>query len=65
MMCNCNSHKGPHKCMQIGGVVLLLVGLVYVAHSLGWLSATLPNFWAVLLVLFGLFTVMEAKAAGA
>lgn len=62
MMCNCSSHKGHSKCMQIGGGLLLLVGLVYVAQSLGWLSMNLPNFWAVLLVIFGLFSIMEAKS---
>ena len=62
MMCNCNMHKGHSKCMQMGGVILLLIGLVYVAQSMKWVSVMLPNFWALLLVVFGLFAVMESKA---
>ncbi len=62
MMCGCSDHEGHGKCMQISGAILLVVGLVYVAESLGWISVNLPNFWALLLVLFGILMVMEAKA---
>lgn len=61
MLCQCGAHKGHGMHVQVAGVILLLVGLAYVAQSLGWLSAKLPNFWALLLVLFGLFTVGCAK----
>ena len=61
MMCMCGAHKGHSQHVQIGGIILLLVGLVYVAQSMGWVSWALPNFWAVLLVLFGLFTAGCAK----
>ena len=61
MFCQCGAHKEHGKHVQMGGALLLIVGLVYVAKSMGWLSMNLPDFWALLLLVFGLFTVMCAK----
>lgn len=61
MLCQCGARKGHAQHVQMGGVLLLLIGLVYVAKSLGWIAANLPDFWALLLLVFGLFAVMCAK----
>ena len=61
MMCQCGAHKGHKQHVQMGGVLFLLVGLVYVAKSLGWIGLNLPDFWALILLLVGLFTIMCAN----
>ena len=42
---------------RVAGIILMVVGLVYVAKSWGWLNVALPDFWPVVLVLFGLLTM--------
>ncbi len=57
MFCNCGMAKEHMMHVRVGGVIFLLVGLVYVAESMKWISVNLPNFWALLLLLVGLMMV--------
>ena len=43
--------------MRAFGVLILVVGLVYMAKGMGWLAFNLPDFWALLVLLFGLMMV--------
>ena len=43
--------------MRAFGVLFLIVGLVYVAKGMNWLAFNLPDFWALLVLLFGLMMV--------
>ena len=54
MFCGCASNPAHKTHLRVWGVILLIVGIVYVMQGMGYIKMTLPNFWYVLLVLVGL-----------
>ena len=61
MLCGCGSNPAHKTHLRLGGVLLLIVGIVYIVQEMGYIKVTLPNFWYLLLVLFG---IMMAGCAG-
>jgi len=60
MFC-CTTNPAHKTHLRVWGVILLIVGIVYVVQGMDYIKVTLPNFWYVLLVLLG---IMMAGCAG-
>lgn len=43
----------PHKCLRWWGIVLTLVGLLYLANDLGW-NVWMPEWYTVAFLMVGL-----------
>ncbi len=53
---------GANKCKMIGGILVVLFGLLFLAKALGWVSADTVNMvWPILVIVAGAGKLCRCK----